>query len=326
MQRQVARLAALAGHLEMRHTFACVPKVPDLELAELHAPQRVEQQRGENGAIALALNRVVRRRVQQLARLMIAERRRLAFGGFHLRPLDAFDRVMGDGVLVAEIFEQRCERRQPMPDGAAAKPTLGQLVAPRDDVRAGDSAEFLRPADAGEAHEVADGVFVGAAGAGVAEIGEPLDLGRHVRQPVKLGRGQHPRSTRGGNVGWKLVGHRFARLRLTSFVRGRRSPSAAVLRSGSFLSVDQVKITLDRDRHDDGSVVEKPKVGVRCLKRSAQFPFRFGLRRRLDEIVARSVAWNVNWVALFVIGPPARVSNLLSRIKGGANRRCRQKQ
>jgi hypothetical protein len=100
-----------------------------------------------------------------------------------------------------------------------------------------------------------------------------------VSQLVKLGRGQHPRSTGGGNV---VVGHRFARLRLTSFVGGRPSPSAAVLRPGSFVSVDQVKITLDRDRHDDGSVVEKPKVGVRCLKRSAQFPFRFGLRRRID--------------------------------------------
>ena len=65
---------------------------------------------------------------------------------------------MGDGVLVAEIFEQRRERRQPMPDGAAAKPTVGQLVAPGDDVRAGYGAEFLRPAYAGEAHEVVDGV------------------------------------------------------------------------------------------------------------------------------------------------------------------------
>jgi hypothetical protein len=33
MQRQVARLAAFAGHLEMRHAFPRVPKIPDLELA-----------------------------------------------------------------------------------------------------------------------------------------------------------------------------------------------------------------------------------------------------------------------------------------------------
>jgi hypothetical protein len=37
---------------------------------------------------------------------VIAERRRLALAALCLRPFDAFDRVMGDGVLVAEIFEQ----------------------------------------------------------------------------------------------------------------------------------------------------------------------------------------------------------------------------
>ena len=59
-----------------------------------------------------------------------------------------------------------------MPDRAAAEAALRQLVAPGDDMRARDGVEFLRPADAGEAHEVADGVFVGATGARVAEIGE----------------------------------------------------------------------------------------------------------------------------------------------------------
>ena len=54
MQRQIARLAAFAGHLEMRHAFARVPEVPDLELAQFLAPQRMEQQRRENGAVALA--------------------------------------------------------------------------------------------------------------------------------------------------------------------------------------------------------------------------------------------------------------------------------
>jgi hypothetical protein len=42
-------------------------------------------------------------------------------------------------------------------------------------MRARHGAELLRPDDAGEAHEVADRVFVDAAGVGVAEIGEPLD-------------------------------------------------------------------------------------------------------------------------------------------------------
>ena len=43
MQRQISGLAALAGYLQMRHAFARVPEILDLELAQLLAPQRVEQ-------------------------------------------------------------------------------------------------------------------------------------------------------------------------------------------------------------------------------------------------------------------------------------------
>ena len=39
VQRQVARLAAFAGHFEMRHALSRAPKIPDLELAEFLAPQ-----------------------------------------------------------------------------------------------------------------------------------------------------------------------------------------------------------------------------------------------------------------------------------------------
>ena len=127
MQRQIARLAALAGDFQMRHAFARVPEILDLQLAQLLAAQRMEQQRGEDGAVALALDRVVRRRLEELAGLVIAERRRLALAALRLRPLDALDRIMGDGVLVAEIFEQRRQRGEAMPDGAAAKPALREL-------------------------------------------------------------------------------------------------------------------------------------------------------------------------------------------------------
>jgi hypothetical protein len=34
-ERQIAHLAAFAGHFEMRHAFARMPEIPDLELAEL---------------------------------------------------------------------------------------------------------------------------------------------------------------------------------------------------------------------------------------------------------------------------------------------------
>ena len=55
MQWQIARLAAFAGHSEMRHAFARVLRVVHLQLAQLLSPQRMEQQRREDGTVALAL-------------------------------------------------------------------------------------------------------------------------------------------------------------------------------------------------------------------------------------------------------------------------------
>jgi hypothetical protein len=97
----------------------------------------VEQQRGQDRAVTLALDGLVRRRGQQFARLMIADRRRLARAAFRPRPFDTFDGVMGDGVFLAQIFEQRRERGEPVADRGSTKPALGQFVAPRDDVGAG---------------------------------------------------------------------------------------------------------------------------------------------------------------------------------------------
>src|SRR4051794_15113434 len=175
MQRHITGLATFAGHFEMRHAFARVPEVPNLELAQFFAAQRMEQQRRENGAVALAADAVVGWRVEQLARLMIAKGWRLAFAAFRLRALDAFDRVMRDGVLLAQIFEQRGNRREPVPDRAAAKPAPHQVVAPGDEMRARDGAEFLWPYDAGKAHEVLYRVLIDAARVRIAEIGKPFD-------------------------------------------------------------------------------------------------------------------------------------------------------
>src|SRR3954447_8871447 len=105
----------------MGHTLAGVPEVPNLELAQFFAPQRMEQQRRQDRAVALAADAIVGWCVEQLARLMIAKSRCLAFAAFRLRPLDAFDRVMCDGVLLAQIFEQRGDRFEPVPDRAAAE-------------------------------------------------------------------------------------------------------------------------------------------------------------------------------------------------------------
>ena len=81
-------------------------------------------------------------------------------------------------------------------------------------MRTGDDPKFLGPDDAGEPHEIADGVFVDASGAAVRNVVEPLDLRRDLGELVKLGGGQQP-------FGWddrgrELVVHRhqFGRLRL----------------------------------------------------------------------------------------------------------------
>jgi hypothetical protein len=129
---------------------------------------------------------------EQLARLMVAKRRRLAFAAFDLRAFDAFDRVVADGVPFAEILEQRRQRREMMPECSAAKLTALEIVAPGDHMCPRHGAEFLRPQDTGETHEFADRVLVGAPGMDVPDIGEPLELGRDVGEPMKLGGGQQP--------------------------------------------------------------------------------------------------------------------------------------
>jgi Phage integrase family len=149
-----------------------------------------------------ALDHQAGRRIEQLARLMIAKGGRLAFAAFRLRAFDPFDGVMGDGVPFAKIFEQRGERREPMPDRAAAKCAPHEIIAPGDDVRACHGAEFLRPGNADEAHKILHRVFVGAARVRVGDVGKPLDLGRHIGELVKLGGGQQPFG--GGDFSGKL--------------------------------------------------------------------------------------------------------------------------
>ncbi|MBV9704205.1 MAG: hypothetical protein JO163_15855 [Methylobacteriaceae bacterium] len=96
-------------------------KIPDLQLASFLAAQGLEQQLRQDRTITLALDGILAGRREQLARLMIADRRRLAFAALGLRPLDAFGRIVGDGILLAEMLEQRGERRQTVSDGRAAE-------------------------------------------------------------------------------------------------------------------------------------------------------------------------------------------------------------
>ena len=165
------------------------------ELAQFLAPERVKQQRRENGAITLALERVGLGRGEQLARLMIAKRGRFTVTAFRLRPLHTLDHVMRNGVAFAEIVEQRGQRRETVTDGritprlTASGQARPQIVAPGDDMRARHRPKLFRSADAGELHEVLHRVLIGAAGVPVGEVGKPFDRGRHVGELLERGGG-----------------------------------------------------------------------------------------------------------------------------------------
>jgi hypothetical protein len=90
----------------------------------------VIKQGRQDRAVALLLDALVAGCGKQLARLVIAKRRRLAFAAFDLRAFDAFDRVVADGVPFAEIFEQRRQRRQAMAERGAAELAPLEIIAP----------------------------------------------------------------------------------------------------------------------------------------------------------------------------------------------------
>ena len=79
-----------------------------------------------------------------------------------------------------------------MADRTAAASALHQVVTPGDDMGAGHAAKLVLLLNAGEAHKIFDGVFVGTPGATVGQVGEPFDFGRHVGQTQESFGGQQP--------------------------------------------------------------------------------------------------------------------------------------
>lgn len=74
-------------------------------------------------------------------------------------------------------------------------------------MRAGHVAEFVRPLDTGEAHEVLNRVLVRAASLRIGQVGEPFDLWRHVGQAMKIVGSQNPVRGRNNWRGFGSVGH-----------------------------------------------------------------------------------------------------------------------
>jgi hypothetical protein len=63
------------GRKEMRQAFARTPEIPHLQLGQFLAPQRTEKQRRKEWRVAPALDGFLTGRFEQLARLMVADRR-----------------------------------------------------------------------------------------------------------------------------------------------------------------------------------------------------------------------------------------------------------
>ena len=77
-----------------------------LQLAHFLPAQAVIKQGGKNSAIPLALERVRRRGIQQLARLGVRERRRRAFVTIGHWTIDPVDGIMRDRVLFAQMVKE----------------------------------------------------------------------------------------------------------------------------------------------------------------------------------------------------------------------------
>lgn len=120
----------------------------------------------------------------------IAQRRGQALIVIGLGALHAVYRIVQDGVLFAEVVKQRGDRRQFAADGGRRKRSGFQLLAPGDEMRTGHAAEFFRAGDPDETGEVLHVLLVGATGFLVADVGKPLQLGRHFGQATEFGGGQ----------------------------------------------------------------------------------------------------------------------------------------
>ena len=189
--RDVAQLTPLPLHAEMRHSLAQL-QILDPQLGKLLAAQPVVEEGGEDGAIPLALQGVGRGSIEERPSVPVADGRGLPLVGFGAWALDPSHGVVGDGVALAKVVEEGADSRELAADRGRGERTGLQVFAPGDHVGAGDPPHFLGGRDPHKAAELAHVALVGAAGARVVDIGEPLHLGRHPGQALELGAGKQP--------------------------------------------------------------------------------------------------------------------------------------
>jgi hypothetical protein len=82
-------------------------EIPNGEFAEFLTAEGMVEQGGQDGPISNAFQRLLGRGDEQLAGLMLGKCRRFPLVCFGAGAFYTFDRIMGNGVLVAEVLKQR---------------------------------------------------------------------------------------------------------------------------------------------------------------------------------------------------------------------------
>ena len=166
-----------------------------LRRREFFAPQPVVEQQGEEGAIAQGLQIVAGGELQEMPRLGIPERRRLAFVAFDLGPLHALDRIRRHRVLIAQDIQRgrRGRRACAAPSMPASSRRSRSLRQARTCARvtSRSSSGAAMPMKVMNSLQV---VVVRPAGVRVVDVRKPLGRRRHLGELEKFGGGQ--RATR----------------------------------------------------------------------------------------------------------------------------------
>jgi len=185
-------LVPLALDAEVNDSLSAL-HVLDAQPAQLLAADAVIEQGGKDRAVAHALQRLIRRRIEQLSRLGVAECRRAAFIDiFDGRSIHAIDGVARHDIALAQIVEKRGESRKLAPNAGWRQFASGVLhgLAPGDHVGARHGAQLQRFGQPGKGYKLRDIDLVRTFGFLVGDVGEPFGLRKNSGEVGILGRCQ----------------------------------------------------------------------------------------------------------------------------------------
>jgi hypothetical protein len=161
----------------------------NLQVTQFCPPEPMVEEDCENCSVSLAFEGSGVRSVEELAGLLVGNRRRFPFIRPFGRPFDAMHRIDDDGVLFAEVIEEVRKRGKLSTNRRGSHGFVFQRLAPSDDVRSSYNAKVGEVLYANQLHELPNIVPVSSAGVGIGDVGEPFRLGGNVGEALKLGLG-----------------------------------------------------------------------------------------------------------------------------------------